>query len=177
MPRSPLRLLLALSLGFAAACLVACGSSKGLLASTSADGLQGQLDAISADVKAGDCSGATSAAHDLGARVNALPASVDRKLRSALSDGARLLLERAASECQAPKTTVSTDTTTTDTTPSTETTTTTTPSTASTETKTTTTPTTPTTKTNTTPTTPTAPGNGGAGQGAGNGGAGTGRGK
>jgi hypothetical protein len=185
MPPPLPRLLLTLALGFAAAWLVACGGSgKGLLAGTSADELKSQLDTISGEVQAGQCTPAKADAHDLGAKVNALPGSVDRKLRAALSDGAKQLLDLAAGECRAPKTTVSTESTqSSDTTPTTPSTTTSTPSTNSTPTttstpSTTTTPTTP--KPTPTPTTPTTPNNGGAGQnggGANGGGASPGKGK
>jgi hypothetical protein len=185
MPSSLPRLLLTLVLGFAAAWLVACGGSgKGLLAGTSADELKSQLDTISGEVQAGQCSPARADAHDLGAKVNALPASVDRKLRSALSDGAKQLLNLAAGECRAPKTTISTESTqSSDTTSSTPSTTNSTPSTSSTPTTTSTpsSPTTPTTpKPKPTPTTPTIPNNGGAGSnngGSNGGGASPGKGK
>ncbi len=142
MPSALFRLSLTLVLGFAAAWLVACGGgAKGLLAGTSADELKSQLDTISGEVQDGQCSQAKADAHDLGAKVGALPASVDRKLRSALSDGAQKVLTLAAGECKAPKTTVpTTSSTSSDTTPSTPPATTTTPTTDSTPTTTSTPP-------------------------------------
>lgn len=172
MPSSFFRLLVTLVLGFAAAWLVACGGGgKGLLAGTSADDLKSQLDTISGEVQDGQCSQAKAGAHDLGAKVGALPRSVDPKLRSALSDGAKRLLDLAAGDCKAPKSTVpTTSSTSSDTTPSTPSTTTSTPTTDSTPTTTSTpsTPSTPTTtKPTTTPSTPTPPSNGGAGSNGG----------
>ena len=184
---SLLRLFLTLVLGFAAAWLVACGGggSKGLLAVTSADELKSQLDTISGEVQGGQCSKATANSHDLGAKVRALPASVDPKLRSALRDGAKRVLDLAAGDCKAPKSIVpTTSSTSSDTTPSIPSTTTSTPTTNSTPTTTSTpsTPSAPTTpKPAPTPTTPSTPNSGGAGSNGGGlgggGGAGPGKGK
>lgn len=184
MPNAPFRLLLALLLGLASSWLVACGGggSKGLLAGTSADGLKSQLDTISNEVQEGRCDRAKASAHELGAKVNALPASVDAKLRAALGDGAKVLLAQASRECRAPKTEVpTTSTPSTDTTPSTPSPTSPTPSPTTSTPSTDSTPTTPSTsttpKTTPAPTTPSTPSNGGAGSGGGlNGGGGAGAG-
>lgn len=182
MPPSFFRLFVTLALGFAAAWLVACGGgSKGLLAGTSADELKSQLDTISGEVQDGQCTQAKADAHDLGAKVGALPASVDPKLRSALSDGAKRVLDLAARECKAPKSIVpTTSSTSSDTTPSTPSPTTSAPTTNSTPTtpSTSSTPSTPTTpKPKPTPTTPSTPNSGGAGSGGGTNGGGAGPGK
>jgi cell division septation protein DedD len=163
-------MLVALLLGGAAAFLVACGDSNGLLSSGQSGKLSGDLDAISQAVAKGNCHSAEQHAANLRDDVNALPSKVDSKLLKALQDGAVTVSSRAAKDCTNPATTQQTLETQTQT--------------ATTTTPTTTTPTTtvPTVPTNTTPTTPTETtppatgtspnGGAGAGNGAGSGGAG-----
>jgi cell division septation protein DedD len=161
-------MLVALLLGGAAAFLVACGDSNGLLSSGQSGQLSGDLDAISQAVAKGNCHSAEQHAANLRDDVNALPSKVDSKLLKALQDGAVTVSSRASKDCTNPTTTQQTL--------ETQTATTTTPTTT---TPTTTTPTVPTTTTPTTPTETTPPATGtspnggaGAGNGAGSGGAG-----
>jgi hypothetical protein len=154
------RLPLAFLLGVAAAVLVACGgSNKKLLPAVSADRLKNDLADVSQAIDQQDCSAAGNALTRLQSDLQRVPATVDRRLRQRLNEGATRLANRVPIDCKAaPQTTTSTvpttTTTTTTTTPTTTTTTTTTPTT------TTTTPT-GTTTTPTTDTTTTGPSNGG----------------
>lgn len=130
---------------FSAVALAGCGSSN-LLDGSSADDLQASIARVEQAVRDGRCEQAMSAATEGLKRVEALPSSVDGKLRSRLRQGFEELEQRIPSDCT-PR-----DTTTTETTP---TTTETTPTTTETTPETTTTETTP--ETTTTETTPTAP--------------------
>jgi hypothetical protein len=161
--RLRLRMLGALLLGGATALLVSCGSSNGLLSSNEAGTLNGDVDAVSSAVSAGNCGAAEQRAANLRDHVSGLPGSVDQKLLNALSQGANTVSAQATKACAQPQTTqqtlqTQTQTTTTNTTP------------------TTTTPTTPPATTPTTPTLPTETGTGptgtspNGGAGAGNGG-------
>jgi hypothetical protein len=159
--RLRLRMLGALLLGGATAFLVSCGSSNGLLSSNEAGTLNGDVDAVSSAVSAGNCGAAEQRAANLRDHVSGLPGSVDQKLLNALSQGANTVSAQATKACAQPQTTqqtLQTQTTTTNTTP------------------TTTTPTTPPATTPTTPTVPTETGTGptgtspNGGAGAGNGG-------
>jgi hypothetical protein len=179
------RALLAGGMGFAAAALVACGGSGGLLSSTQAGSLNNQLDALAASINAGQCTSAAKAAVDFSQAVNSLPGSINSTLANNLKQGAAAIGRLTVKDCgqlaakipTTPKTT---------TTPTTSTQTTTTPTTPTTNTSTsgsgsTTTPTTSTATTGTGSGT-TSTGNGGAGlpggntSTGGNGGAGTGNG-
>src|SRR5690349_5696368 len=175
------RAVLAGALGFAAAFVVACGGSSGLLSSNDASSLNNQLDSVSSALASKNCGDVSSATSQLADDVVNLPASINSTLRNNLTQGVSTIAQLARRQCaNVPSTpTVQTSTTPTNTT-TTQTHTETTPTTP---THTNTTPTTPTnTSTNpaTTPTTPgtTSTGTGGAGvgQGAGNssGGSGTG---
>ncbi len=184
-----LRSVLIGALGLCAALLVACGDSNGLLPSDRGGDLGAKLDAVSSAVDAGKCRQARSAGAELTRKISSLPASVDPKLKRALSDGARTVQRRARSDCRPASTsTPSTSTTAPSTsTPSTSTPPpTTSPSTPSTPSTTSSTPTTPrsTPKPKPPPSTPTtppktqsSPGNGGAGAGGSTGGGATGPGK
>lgn len=186
-----LRSVLIGALGLCAALLVACGDSNGLLPSDRGGDLGAKLDAVSSAVDAGKCRQARSAGAELTRKISSLPASVDPKLKRALSDGARTVQRRARSDCRPASTsTPSTSTTAPSTsTPSTSTPPpppTTSPSTPSTPSTTSSTPTTPrsTPKPKPPPATPTtppktqsSPGNGGAGAGGSTGGGATGPGK
>jgi hypothetical protein len=158
--RLRLRMLGALLLGGATALLVSCGSSNGLLSSNEAGTLNGDVDAVSSAVSAGNCGAAEQRAANLRDHVSGLPGSVDQKLLNALSQGANTVSAQATKACAQPQTTqqtLQTQTTTTNTTP------------------TTTTPTTPPATTPTTPTLPTETGTGPTGTSP-NGGAGPGNG-
>jgi hypothetical protein len=164
-------MLVALLLGGAAAFLVACGDSNGLLSSGQSGRLSGDLDAISQAVAKGNCHSAEQHAANLRDDVNALPSKVDSKLLKALQDGAVTVGAQAAKDCTNPTTTQQTLETQTQTAATTTTPTATTPTTTVPTVPTTTTPTTPTETTP--PTTGTSPNGGaGAGNGAGSGGAG-----
>src|ERR1700722_2280457 len=94
------RALLAAVLGFAAAFVVACGSSSnGLLSSGQSSSIAAQLTAISNAVQAGHCGKATSASHNLTDLVAGLPAGVNQKLVANLGQGASTVQELAAKDC------------------------------------------------------------------------------
>lgn len=160
-------------LGYAAALLVACGGSEGLLPSEDASGLQDALVVVQSACAAGEPARAEAAAQEFSDRVAELSArEVDPRLIANLEQGAATLQSLAGTTCTAEIPTTPTTTT-----PTTTPTTTvpTTPTTTVPTTPTETTPTTPTTPVETTPTTPTTPSNtggGGAPGGAGSGGAG-----
>jgi hypothetical protein len=162
------RAALAGSLGFAVACLAACGGGSGLLSSDQANGLSNKLDHLSAAVSAHDCGSAANAVQSLNRAVFSLPSTVNVTLRQDLQRGASTVGELALRDCQqtsstttptAPTTRTNTTTTQTSTT---TTTTTTTPTQTST---TTTTPATTTSTTGTTSTSTTPSGGGGLGGG------------
>jgi cell division septation protein DedD len=162
--RRPVAIVLAAVLGTLAALATACGQDQsGLLPRTRAERLLSALDRTERAVQAGDCTRAQRALADLQTRIDNLPGSVDRDLRTRLQQGAGRLSGQVPQDCQAnqPTTTTTTETTPTDTTPTDTTPTDTTP-TDTTPTDTTPTDTTPTdtTPTDTTTTQP-APGDGG----------------
>jgi hypothetical protein len=161
----------ALLLGGAAAFLVSCGDSSGLLSSGQSSRLSSDLNGISQAVSDADCNAAANRSGKLRDDINRLPGTIDKKLLSALQDGALTVSSVARKACTEGSTTQQTLQTQTETVP-TNTTPTTTTSTAPTTTPTNTTPTTVPTET-TPPATGTSP-NGGAGtdNGAGSGGAG-----
>jgi hypothetical protein len=149
-----IRLVLAASLGIAAAVLVSCGSSgKGLIPSAKAGPLQSDFEAVARAAEAGNgsCAETESALGKTEQDFLALPANVDRGLHARLQQGITNLRKQALAMCVQPKATSTTGTQT----PSTSTATTST-STETTPTTTTSTTTTP-TSTTTTPTTTTPP--------------------
>ena len=159
-----LRFLLAAALGAAVSLLVACGQNKGLIPGTDASRMKNDLDQVASATAAGDCQAAESALTRAEADFQALPASVDVRLRRRLADGLALLAQRVPVDCANATSTTTTPTTATETT-TTETTTT---ETTTTPTTTTTTPTTTTPTTSTPTTTTTTPQNtGGASPGGG----------
>jgi hypothetical protein len=94
------RALLAAVLGFAAAFVVACGSSSnGLLSSGQSSSIASQLTAISNAVQAGHCGKATTASHKLTNLVAGLPSGVNQKLVANLGQGASTVQELAAKDC------------------------------------------------------------------------------
>ena len=152
------------ALGCAAALLVSCGETNGLLSGGQASNLQDALAAVQSACADGDTGHAAVAAQSFSDRVNALPAGeVDRRLIRDLQDGAATLDSLVAQTCTRTATTTTTPTVTTTTTATTTTETTTTSTVPTTTTTTTTVPT-----THTTPTT-TPPDNGGGTPGEGNG--------
>lgn len=154
------------ALGCAAALIVACGDSNGLLSGGQASNLQDALAAVQSACDDGNAGHAAVAARSFADRVNALPpGEVDRRLIRNLQDGASTLESLVAQTCTRTATTTTTPTVTTTTTTTTPTETTTTTTTPTTPTTTTTVPTTPTTPT----TTPPENGGGTPGQGNGNG--------
>lgn len=182
-----LRSVLIGALGLCAALLVACGDSNGLLPSDRGGDLGAKLDAVSSAVDAGKCRQARSAGAELTRKISSLPASVDPKLKRALSDGARTVQRRARSDCRPASTSTPSTSTTAPSisTPSASTPPpTTSPSTPSTPSTTSSRPTTPRSTPKPPPSTPTtppktqsSPGNGGAGTGGSTGGGATGPGK
>lgn len=182
-----LRSVLIGALGLCAALLVACGDSNGLLPSDRGGDLGANLDAVSSAVDAGKCRQARSAGAELTRKISSLPASVDPKLKRALSDGARTVQRRARSDCRPASTSTPSTSTTAPSisTPSASTPPpTTSPSTPSTPSTTSSRPTTPRSTPKPPPSTPTtppktqsSPGNGGAGTGGSTGGGATGPGK
>jgi hypothetical protein len=91
---------LAAILGFAAAFVVACGSSgNGLLSSGQSSSIAAQLTAISNAVQAGHCGKATVASHRLTNLIVALPSGVNQKLVANLGQGASTVQALAAKDC------------------------------------------------------------------------------
>ncbi len=115
---------LAASLGFAAAFVVACGSSNGLLSGDQASGLNAQLAAISSAVSAGRCAHAAVAAQRFGDLVGQLPRNVNTTLIRNLGQGAETVSELVANHCtNRPIRTTSSTSSTSSSTPTTATTT------------------------------------------------------
>jgi hypothetical protein len=198
------RAILAGGLGFAVACLAACGGGSGLLSAGQSSSLNNRLDQVTAAVHSGDCGGAQSASAALNSEVDGLPATINPTLRQNLSQGAATVGQLAQQDCRqqhavtttsTPITTSTTSTTTPTASTTTSSSTTTTTTTSTTTPTTTTTATTPTntgttsattggaglqnTTTNTTTTSTgndNTGGNGSGGAGAGSGGAGAGKG-
>jgi hypothetical protein len=92
---------LAAILGFAAAFVVACGSSgNGLLSSGQSSSIASQLTAISNAVQGNHCARATVASHRLTNLITDLPQSgVNQKLVANLGQGASTVQELAAKDC------------------------------------------------------------------------------
>jgi hypothetical protein len=126
--RALLRLLVAATIGLAAASLVSCGGAgKGLIPEANAGPLRSDFEAVAQAAQAGNGSCATTETA-LGKTEKdflALPAGVDRGLRDKLGQGISNLRRRALAMCSQAVSTVST-TTSTQTTPTTPTQTTTT---------------------------------------------------
>jgi hypothetical protein len=161
----------ALLLGGATAFLVSCGSSNGLLSSSQSSKLGSDLNGVSQAVSNADCNAASVRSGRLRDDINRLPGTVDKKLLSALQDGANTVSSVARKACTEGTTTQQTLQTQTQTVPTNTTPPSTTPTTAPPTTPTTTVPTTPTETTP--PATGTSPNGGaGTGNGAGSGGAG-----
>jgi len=155
--RTLIRLIPAALLGVAAAMLVSCGSSgSGLIPAANAGPLQSDFEAIAKAAQEGNgsCAATEAALGKTEQDFLALPASVDRGLRTRLEQGIANLHARALAMCAQP---VPSSTTTT----ATQTTTTQTQTTSTETTPTSTAPTTPTTSTSTTPVTPAPPVQGG----------------
>ena len=148
---------LAAILGFAAAFVVACGSSgNGLLSSGQSSSIAAQLTAVSNAVQAGHCGQARVASHRLTNLITDLPAGVNQKLVANLGQGASTVQELAVKGCTTQTTSTPTVTVPTTTTQAVTTQT-------HTQTSTTTTATTTTPPTNTTPPPTTATNGGGTG--------------
>ena len=170
------RAFLAGGLGFAAAFVVACGSTNGLLSSDENGSLTSQLNSISSALASHQCGEVGSAAAALTNAVGNLPPSVTTTLVKNLNQGAGTVSQLAVRDCTS-STASTTTTTTTSSTPTTSSSSTTSSTSTSTSTSSSTTPTGP---TGTSATNPTGTGtsttsNGGAGLG-GTGTSGTGQG-
>ena len=111
-----LRILLPCALGIAAALLVSCGDTSGLIPATDASQINQNIDAAQQNASAGNCARASSAVDRALAHVNQLPSSVDPRLKARLVQGLQRLQATAATECLQNKTQATTDTTTSDTT-------------------------------------------------------------
>src|SRR5487761_879666 len=109
------RAFLASGLGFAAAFVVACGSSGDLLSADQSSTISQQLSAISSAVSAGQCARAQSAVGSLNSSIAALPSSVSQKLVQNLGQGASTVKELAARDCETAATSTTTTSTTTST--------------------------------------------------------------
>src|SRR5262249_46847413 len=147
------RAALAGALGFAAAFVVACGGSSGLLSGNEASNLNGQLDSVSSALASKNCGDVSNATSQLADDLVHLPSSINSPVPIELSEGASSLPHRSrrqSATVKPPPTKPTTPPDTTTTEPHTTTTTTTTP------TDTTTTPSTP-TNTTTTPATTSTP--------------------
>lgn len=93
-------IVLALSLGIAAATLVACGQKKGkLLTPASADALIEELDRIEARFDADDCSGAELALAGAEDNAAALPENTDQNLRDSIDESLQRLGNLLQEEC------------------------------------------------------------------------------
>jgi hypothetical protein len=92
-------MLVALLLGGAAAFLVACGDTNGLLSSGDSGQLGGDLSGVSSAVANGNCTAAARASARLRDDVNALPGTVNRKLVAALQQGASTVSQQAQHAC------------------------------------------------------------------------------
>ncbi|HEX5192228.1 MAG TPA: hypothetical protein VFW09_05445 [Solirubrobacteraceae bacterium] len=94
------RALLAAILGFAAAFVVACGSSgNGLLSSAQSSSIAAQLTAVQAAVNAGHCAKAQAASRKLTNAISDLPSGVNQKLLTNLGQGAATVAQLAAKDC------------------------------------------------------------------------------
>ncbi|HEV7805004.1 MAG TPA: hypothetical protein VGO80_04245 [Solirubrobacteraceae bacterium] len=132
MVRRPLPHLVALALGVGAALLVACGAStKGGIPAASAGELKSQIADVQQAVDGGRCDDLEGQLSQVDDGVQALPATVDRRLRSSLRDAADRLRREAVDECDGgePTTPTTTEPAETQTEPPPTTTTTTTPTT------------------------------------------------
>ena len=112
------RAVLAGALGFAAAFVVACGGSSGLLSSNDASSLNNQLDSVSSALASKNCGDVSSATSQLADDVVNLPASINSTLRNNLTQGVSTIAQLARRQCAnvPPTPTTQTKTTTTDTT-------------------------------------------------------------
>src|ERR1700743_2842487 len=100
------RALLAAILGFAAAFVVACGSSgNGLLSSDQSSSIAAQLTAISARVQKGHGGRAAVASRRLTNVISGLPSGVDQKLVQNLGQGAATVSSLATRDCAQSHTT------------------------------------------------------------------------
>lgn len=119
--------LLALALGAAAAfALVSCGDDEedeqALLPGDTAEAILANLDAVEEAVAAGECDEAAENVETIQNQIAALDRPVSRKLRQNLSEGAELLAERIAEECEPAAATTAETTVTTESTETTDTT-------------------------------------------------------
>ena len=118
--RKGFRAVVAGGLGFAVSLIAACGSSTGLLSSSTAQSLTNQLQRVSSDIKQGNCAAAADELASVTQNIQNLPSSVNSTLRSNLDQGLTRAQELAASQCKSPASTPPTTTTNTATTPTTK---------------------------------------------------------
>ena len=109
--RRPLPHLVALALGVGAALLVACGATtKGGIPAASAGELKSQIEDVRQAVEGGRCDELEGQLRQVDDGVQALPATVDQRLRSSLRDAADRLRRQAVDECHARQPTTPTTT-------------------------------------------------------------------
>jgi hypothetical protein len=92
--------LLALALGVGAALLVACGgTTKGGIPAASAGELKSQIEDVQQAVDGGRCDELDGQLRQVDEGIEALPATVDQRLRQSLADAGDRLRRAANSEC------------------------------------------------------------------------------
>ncbi|MDX6719637.1 MAG: hypothetical protein QOJ63_1891 [Solirubrobacteraceae bacterium] len=100
--RHPLPHLIALLLGAAAALLVACGGgTKGGIPAASAGELKSQIADVQQAVDEGRCDDVSGQLRQVDESIDALPSTVDERLRQSLRDASDRLHKSALSECKA----------------------------------------------------------------------------
>jgi len=111
--RRPLPHVLALALGVGVALLVACGGgTKGGIPAASAGELKSQIADVQQAVDDGRCDDVSGQLRQVEDSIDALPSTVDKRLRQSLRDASDRLHESALSECEVRTETTQTETTT-----------------------------------------------------------------
>lgn len=99
--RRPLPHVLALPLGVGVALLVACGGgTKGGIPAASAGELKSQIADVQQAVDDGRCDDVSGQLRQVEDSIDALPSTVDKRLRQSLRDASDRLHESALSECE-----------------------------------------------------------------------------
>jgi cell division protein FtsN len=114
--RSPLPHVLALLLGIGSALLVACGGgTKGGIPPASAGELKSQITDVQQAVDEGRCEDVSGRLRKVDDSIDALPSTVDERLRQSLRDASDRLHDSALKECNAQTATTQTQTVTSET--------------------------------------------------------------
>jgi cell division protein FtsN len=109
--RGPLPHVLALLLGVGSALLVACGGgTKGGIPPASAGELKSQIADVQQAVDSGRCEDVSGRLRRVDASIDALPSTVDERLRQSLRDASGRLHDSALNECDARTATTQTQT-------------------------------------------------------------------